>query len=70
MLRVRPVVMTRLFPRQGTLSALDGGRAWPELHELQERRRRAVSEMRAINDKAEAEKRDYSATPKTTSIRN
>ena len=33
----------------------------PKLHELQERRAHAVSEMRAINDKAEAEKRDYSA---------
>src|SRR5262245_38147591 len=32
----------------------------PKLHELQERRALAVSEMRAINDKAEAEKRDYS----------
>jgi HK97 family phage major capsid protein len=32
----------------------------PKLHELQERRSSAVSEMRAINDKAEAEKRDYS----------
>ena len=31
-----------------------------KLHELQERRAHAVSEMRAINDKAEAEKRDYS----------
>ena len=30
------------------------------LHELQERRALAVSEMRSINDKAEAEKRDYS----------
>lgn len=32
----------------------------PKLHELQERRALAVSEMRAINDKAEVEKRDYS----------
>ena len=31
-----------------------------KLHEMQERRALAVSEMRAINDKAEAEKRDYS----------
>jgi HK97 family phage major capsid protein len=31
-----------------------------KLHELQERRSTAVSEMRAINDKAESEKRDYS----------
>lgn len=31
-----------------------------KLHELQEQRARAVSEMRGINDKAEAEKRDYS----------
>src|SRR5438552_6816414 len=30
-----------------------------KLHELQERRAHAVLEMRAINDKAEAEKRDY-----------
>lgn len=33
----------------------------PKLHELQERRALAVSEMRAINEKAETEKRDYSA---------
>src|SRR4051812_12578985 len=31
-----------------------------KLHELQERRALAVSEMRSINDKAESEKRDYS----------
>jgi HK97 family phage major capsid protein len=34
--------------------------AMAKLHELQERRSTAVSEMRAINDKAESEKRDYS----------
>jgi hypothetical protein len=32
----------------------------PKLHELQERRAACVTEMRAINDKAENEKRDYS----------
>ncbi|MGH6792859.1 MAG: hypothetical protein ACRECF_09005, partial [Methyloceanibacter sp.] len=32
----------------------------PKLHELQERRTKAVAEMRSINDKAEAESRDYS----------
>jgi HK97 family phage major capsid protein len=32
----------------------------PKLHELQERRTQAVAEMRSINDKAEAETRDYS----------
>jgi HK97 family phage major capsid protein len=33
----------------------------PKLQELQERRALAVSEMRSINDRAESEKRDYSA---------
>ena len=33
----------------------------PKLHELQERRATCVAEMRSINDKAETEKRDYSA---------
>jgi HK97 family phage major capsid protein len=33
----------------------------PKLHELQERRATCVAEMRSINDKAENEKRDYSA---------
>jgi HK97 family phage major capsid protein len=32
----------------------------PKLHELQERRSTAVSEMRSLNDKVESEKRDYS----------
>ena len=37
----------------------------PKLHELQERRALAVSEMRSINDKAEIEKRDYTADEDT-----
>lgn len=37
----------------------------PKLHELQERRSTAVSEMRSINEKAESEKRDYSDAENT-----
>src|SRR5262245_39446194 len=37
----------------------------PKLHELQERRAHVVSEMRSINDKAEAESRDYSDAEQT-----
>jgi hypothetical protein len=33
----------------------------PKLFEMQERRALVVSEMRSINEKAETEKRDYSA---------
>lgn len=37
----------------------------PKLHELQERRSTAVSEMRSINDAAEREKRDYTDAENT-----
>src|SRR5262245_40016231 len=38
------------------------GAPMPKLHELQERRSTAVSEMRSLNDTVEAAKRDYSDT--------
>src|SRR5262245_26250239 len=54
-----PVVMTRDSQVPGRWHEMEG--YMPKLHELQERRAHAVSEMRAINDTAEREQRDYSA---------
>ncbi|MPZ36770.1 MAG: phage major capsid protein [Rhizobiales bacterium] len=53
-----------LFPNAGDVR-LDGV-ASMRLHELQEKRAGIVADMRGINEKAEAEKRDYSADEDTT----
>src|SRR5262245_36989827 len=50
--------MARLSHCQGRLAKMEPTMA--KLHELQERRALAVSAMQQINDKAEAESRDYS----------